>query len=73
MTSRRNERLESQIEASKQGKRRRVDVDLNSTFADIEAIRNSQIEAGAISPDSDDSEDSSTPTEEGSVIVVGGS
>ena len=72
MASKKIEQLESQIEASKKLKRKKVVIDPNAAFADIEAIRKAKIEAGEVSPDSDTSDDSSTPTREGSVIVVAG-
>jgi ABC-type phosphate transport system auxiliary subunit len=72
MASKRIEDLTAQIEASRKLKRKKVQIDPNAAFADIEAIRKAQIEAGEVSPDDDEvSEDSSTPTEEGSCIVVG--
>ena len=72
MASKKIEQLESQIEASKKLKRKKVVIDPNAAFADIEAIRKAKIEAGEVSPDSDTSDDSSTLTREGSVIVVAG-
>lgn len=52
--------------------RKRVQTDPNSAFADIEAIREAQIQVGRVSEESDASEELETPTEEGSVIVVAG-
>lgn len=40
------EALESQVEAGRARKRRRVQTDPNSKFADIESIRRAQIDAG---------------------------
>jgi 4-hydroxybenzoate polyprenyltransferase len=72
MSSRKNEELTSQIEASRAFRKKKVIIDPNAVFADIEAIRKAKIEAGEVSPNSDASDDSSTRTREGSVIVVAG-
>lgn len=72
MTSQKNRSLEAQIEATRAVTRKRVQLDPNEVFADIEAIRKAQIDAGEVSADEEDSDDSSTPTEEGSCIVVVG-
>jgi hypothetical protein len=72
MTSQKNKELEAQIEASRKVPRKKVQLNPNEVFADIEAIRKAQIEAGVVSADEDESDDSSTPTEEGSCIVAVG-
>jgi hypothetical protein len=64
--------LQGRIEASRKFKKKTIQIDPNEAFANIEAIWKAQIEAGVISDDSDDSEESETPTETASVIVVGG-
>lgn len=64
--------LTSQIKADRKLKRKKFQINPNTAFADVEAIRKAQIDARAISPNSDDLEDSSTLTEEGLVIVVAG-
>jgi len=69
LSPRRNEELEATIEASRKVTRR-VQTGPNEIFADIEAIRRAKIEAGEISEDSHDSDESETPTDEGSCIVV---
>jgi hypothetical protein len=72
IASRKNQELEAKIEASRKVRRKKVQIDPNESFANIEAIRKAQIEAGEVSTDSDGSEDSETPSETRSVIVVGG-
>lgn len=72
MTSQKTEALEAQVEATKKTKRKKVQLDPNEVFADIEAIRRAQIEVGRVSEESEESEESETPTEEGSCIVVVG-
>ena len=72
MTSQKNRSLEAQIEATRTVTRKKVQLDPNEVFADIEAIRKAQIEAGEVPADEEESDDSSTSTEEGSCIVVVG-
>jgi hypothetical protein len=70
MSTQKNRQLERQIEASRSVRRKRVQLDPNELFADIEAIRRTQIEAGVVSEDSEASEESETPSEARSTIVV---
>jgi len=70
MSSQKAQELERQIEASRVVRRKKVQLDPNELFADIEAIRRTQIEAGVVPEDSDGSEESETPSETGSTIVV---
>jgi hypothetical protein len=70
MSSQKAQKLERQIEASRVVRRKKVQLDPNELFADIEAIRRTQIEAGVVPEDSDRSEESETPSETGSTIVV---
>lgn len=70
MTSQKSWALEAQIEARRVVTRKKVQIDLNAAFADIDAIHRTQIEAGAVAEESDQSEGSEASTEEGSCIVV---
>jgi hypothetical protein len=70
MSSQKAEQLERQIEASRVVRRKRVQLDPNKLFAGIEEVRRTQIEAGVVSEDSDGSEESETPSEPSSTIVV---
>jgi hypothetical protein len=71
MSSQKNQELESQIEASRKVTRKKVQIDPKAAFADIQAIRHAQIDGGEVFPDDYGvSDDFSTPTEEGSCIVV---
>ena len=73
MSSQKNQELERQIEASRTVRRKKVQLDPNELFADIEDIRRTQIEAGVVLGDSDASEESDTPSEARSTIVVAAS
>jgi hypothetical protein len=50
--------------------RKKVQLDLNELFGDIEDIRRTQIEAGVVLEDSDGLEESEIPSETGLTIVV---
>lgn len=51
MSSRKKQLLEVQIEATRKIIRKRVQLDPNEVFADTEAIRKAQIEAGEVLAD----------------------
>jgi 4-hydroxybenzoate polyprenyltransferase len=70
---RENQKLKSQLEATRPTKRRKVETSPNSRFVTIRAIRRAQIEAGAIEAESADEEGSENTIEEEDCIVVGGS
>ncbi|KAH8746518.1 hypothetical protein F5883DRAFT_700531 [Diaporthe sp. PMI_573] len=53
MSSQKAQELERQIEVSRAVRRKKVQLDPNELFADIEAIRRTQIEAGVVPEDSD--------------------
>jgi hypothetical protein len=64
------ESLETQIDANRARKRKKVRLSPNSKFANIEAIRNAQIEAGDATDGLDEERGSDLPSETGSCIVV---
>ena len=66
MSSQKVRELEAQIEASRTVRRKKVQLDPNELSADIEAIRRTQIEAGRVPEESDEAEESETPSEAGS-------
>ncbi|KAL0940515.1 transposase [Colletotrichum truncatum] len=70
VAQRKIEALEAEVEASRARKRKKVTTSPNSKFANIEAIRKAQIEAGEIEDSSDESSKSDLPTLEGNSIVV---
>lgn len=72
MTSRKAQLLKAQVEASRVALKKRVIINPNPAFVDIETIDRAQINAVKVSEESDDSEESKKVTEEGSVIVVAG-
>jgi hypothetical protein len=69
MASRKVQQREAQIEASKTVRRRRVQIEPDEAFADIEAIRKAQSKR-VVSEESEESEESEALSEMGSTIVV---
>ena len=65
-----NEALRSQLEATKQKKRRRVDTNPNELFADIAAVRRAQIAAGSVEVGQEDSPEDENSSDTGSCIVM---
>jgi len=63
--------LEAQLEAARPKKRRKVKTSPNSKFANIEAIRRAQIEAGEVENEPDESDGSEIPGDEADCIIVG--
>ena len=53
ISSQKNRELERQIKASRAVQRKKVQLNPNELFADIKAIRKTQIEAGVVADDSD--------------------
>jgi hypothetical protein len=70
MSSRKIGELERQIEASRTIRRKKVQLDPNELFADIEAIWRTQIEGGRVPEESDEAGESETPSEAESTIVA---
>ena len=62
--------LEIVVEAQRAKKRKRVETSPNSKFANIEAIRKAQMEAGDLVNTFSESDESDLPSEAGSCIVV---
>ena len=62
--------LQAQVDASRARKRRKVKISPNSKFADIEAIRRTQIEVGEVDDNSDESSDLENPSDLEECIVV---
>ncbi|KAF7524655.1 hypothetical protein G7054_g11351 [Neopestalotiopsis clavispora] len=62
--------LQAQVDASRARKRRKVRISPNSKFADIEAIRKTQIEVGEVDDNSDESSDLENPSDLEECIVV---
>jgi len=70
MASQKAWELDCQIEARRTVKRKKVQLDPNKLVADIEAVRRAQIEVGRVPEESDEAEESETPSEAESTIVV---
>ncbi|CCF36555.1 hypothetical protein CH063_08102 [Colletotrichum higginsianum] len=64
------ELLQAQVTNTAARKRRTVQIDPNTKFANIEDIQKAQIEAGEKEDITDESSDSDTPSEAESCIVV---
>ncbi|KAF4485948.1 hypothetical protein CGGC5_v005867 [Colletotrichum fructicola Nara gc5] len=70
VAQRKIEALQAEVDASRARKRKKVKMSPNSKFADIEAIRRAQIEAGELESSTDESSESENPSDSESCIVV---
>ncbi|KAF5517530.1 putative RNA-directed DNA polymerase from transposon X-element [Colletotrichum aenigma] len=70
VAQRKIEALQAEVDASRVRKRKKVKMSPNSKFADIEAIRRAQIEAGELESSTDESSESENPSDSESCIVV---
>ena len=70
VAQRRIEALQAEVDAGRARKRRKVRMSPNSKFADIEAIRRAQIEAGEVEESTVGSSDAENPSDIESCIVV---
>lgn len=70
LAQRKIEALQAEVDASRARKRRKVKISPNSKFADIEAIRRTQIKVGEVDNNIDASSDSENPSDSEDCIVV---
>ncbi|KAF7520283.1 hypothetical protein G7054_g12829 [Neopestalotiopsis clavispora] len=70
VAQRRIKALQAEVDARRARKRKKVEMSPNSKFADIEAIRRTQIKVGEVDDDSDESGDLENPSDSEDCIVV---